>query len=1114
MVNAIIFFIIAVCCILSLAVGASAESMSFTASLKIDNTLEFEWSDKGTGQVSIYGIPAPGSEEKTVIVENYPAKYGSYSFNLEESEMTAYSAYYVIEQNGQKTVAETKTLLPRRTTELTTLEHPYLITNQQGIDELKETIKTNKVYNTNYNVFMKKADDLCVKLAGFSDPLTDNVTRKEAEVVPFALTCLATAWVLTDDVKYLEAGRKGFDLLVNYLYDNQSIIFEMKSDYIYVEDAAIAYDLFYNALNDAERQIYENGIFRIWMERLFACIRGRSSNQGGTNHVAVILGCLLKDQDYIETGLYREGYGLWFNWLNALNDDGSMWNQPTRYYAQFIMYLYRMCEVLYNSGFDIYEMEISGERTSEFMDTTTNWRDATDGDEVTVTNLNVHKIMAQYMYYFQYMNRLLDIGDTQAYMKYSPTSTEFVKVCEILWKRYHDERAAWVLSQVYGTGERTKGYFPEFYLMFNTEPNLGNPTFEIGTGYFAKKGYNRLGSSVFGDYGQVIFRGDDATKMCTGLYWQRFVESHMHNDMFNFSLFSKGDNIIFDPGTYNYGTEGQIGYARSSIAHNSLIIDETARWPGSGEPGKGEWSDDILVNGKMTRGFLDNVAIGADAKAIRAYSDRAYSTDRNGIDSVLTRTLWQLDDYAIDIFKATSDGNIHTYDYPLNIAGELEECSRTLSEPVNPDEPLKSGATSYQYIRNLHRSGAGDDTWYTIYNVLDGTAKLRITMLGAENTELIKATAPDRSMVYNQEKLIVRRKTQEEPVFITLYEVERDRKTLRDIAEENVYVDGKQVDWAKAVSVTSGNISDRFIYGDSYGVKQSGNLYSDGESAYLRQIDGEDKALGIMSGKFISGSKIALSFRRNSSAQFALQEDGSYRLDMAQGTQQDTTVTVSGLDGYAVYEMDFETGELSFVSAANTFDVKAEGIYILTLMADAQNIEQAPVIRMLDENNKFAVYGTLLQLTEELELPKNAIIVEGEDFTEETGGEVLFGSYEDDSHTTDNEKGTAFYNWDNSGHTLTWSVDIPTAGKYYIMFRYASNAGETSVRKLTVNDGEPYVLSFNHTGTWNKPRTNVRVCDDSFNSMPFEFAQGENRITMTNINTALNIDCIAIIPAE
>ena len=1112
MINAILICSFVILLMLAMQTVVSAESVGFTAELTIDNVLEFEWSEKGSGYVSIYGTDSPLGGEETIIAENIPAKNGKLSYDLEAEGKSRHNKYYILSAGGKKTLCELKTVLPRRTTEITTLSHPFLVTNQEGIDKLKETIKTNKVFKSNFDEMIKRADSNCTILAGYSDARKGNATREEANKTCFMLSNVAMAYVLTDDVKYLEAGRKGFDLLVNYLYDNQSIIFEMKSDFPYVEEVAIAYDLFYNSLTDTERQIYENGILRVWMERLFACLRGRSSNQGGTNHVAVILGCLLKDREYLDKGLFLEGYGFWFNWLNAVNDDGSMWNQPTRYYAQLMMYLYRMTEVLYNSGFDIYEMEISGDRTSEYLDDTTNWRDAKDGDYTSVTNLNVHKIMAEYMYNFQFFNRHLDIGDTQAHMKYSLTSDEFLKTCEVLWKRYHDERAAWILSQHFGKGDREKGFFVDFAQMFYAEPHLGEPEFKIGTGYFAKMGYNRLGSTVFEDYGQAILRGRDVSEVSTGLYWQRYVESHMHNDMFNFTLFAKGDHIIFDPGTYDYGTEGQRGYARSSLAHNSLIIDETARWPGFGEPGGGEWANDILVDGKMTRGFLENAAIGTAAKAVKVWSDRAYSPERNGINSTLGRTLWQLDNYAIDVYTATSDNAVHTYDYTLNINGTLSESSRKLNPSKDPNEALKDGNTAYKYIKNLYRSGAGNETWYNVYDVLSGAAKLKITMLGDDNTEVIKGKAPDRAMVYNQEKLIVRRKSNKAPAFITLYEVENDMSAMRNISEEKVYCDGKAVEWAKGVSVTTGNIADRFIYGDSYGVKQSGDLYSDAETAYLRQIDGEDKAIGLMGGKFVSGKKVALSFRRNSSAQLALLEDGSWRLDMAKGEQEDTVVTVLGLDRFKVYEMDFETGELTYVTNLNTFDVKAEGIYILS---DKEELNvSSGVVLMAADADKFAAFGKVLELRDELEIPQNAIIVEGEDITEQTGGEIKYGTYEGDYHTTNNENGTAFYMWDNSGHTLKWKFNLEEAGKYNVIIRYSSNSGEDSLRIMKFNEGDKYVLSFANTGTWNKPRTNVKICDENYKPYTFELNAGENVIEMVNINTALNFDCIALVPVN
>lgn len=50
---------------------------------------------------------------------------------------------------------------------------------------------------------------------------------------------------------------------------------------------------------------------------------------------------------------------------------------------------------------------------------------------------------------------------------------------------------------------------------------------------------------------------------------------HMHPDALNFVLYAKGQQISMDPGTAEYGAPSHLGWDKTTIAHNSLVINQT-----------------------------------------------------------------------------------------------------------------------------------------------------------------------------------------------------------------------------------------------------------------------------------------------------------------------------------------------------------------------------------------------------------------------------------------------------------------------------------------------------------------------------------------------------------
>ena len=1096
------------------ATSHAAGSYGFKAKLTIDNKVIFSWNADSSVTFDIYGTDDENSTGGAEICLGVNGADGKFSHDFIADAATYYNYYIVhVKRGGAETdtfTAATEFILPRVSKEITNLTHPYVGTNQSEIDRTKKLIfeDKNPFYVAKYEKYKENADKNLEKYTSLKMPI-DSATA--ISVAGFSRTC-AVMWVLNGEQKYLDCARHCFMLTVDFLYENRSMETEVKNDGWHLMPLAITYDLIYNGLNEVDRQVIENGCLKEWMDRLVMAGAGHMSNLGSVNEVMIIMGLLLKNQEYLDYGLEREGgYGMKFLLLNEINDDGSHWNYPTMYFTGRLSDFYSIAEYLYYSGYDLFNYEISGKRPTAWWDSGSNYRDVENGDIAELSGVNVMKEMLDFCFYYVYSDKSYpDLGDTKAGV-YKLSMSSIIDIMEIANKHYDDSRVKWVLSNAYGE-DRSKGSFPDSLRMITAKPEIGKGSFAIGSGRYAEKGYNKLGSSVFCDYGQTILRSgtDQFNALNTSLFWSNYREiAHGHRDMLSLTMYGASQSVLFDPGSYNYGTRVHNLYAHGAAGHNTMMIDETDF----------DYGDYNSAPDVVHRGKLENIAIGPQAQAVKAWSDTMYMNNLSS-PGVLKRTVWQLGDYAIDVYRGECAGS-HQYDYLLNINGSLIESTEEMSSLNN----VTLGTGGFEYIRKYKESKATGNIWSNIYT-LKGSGKFRITMLGEDSTKVIAAKAcgvSDDASNYTEEKLIVRRTAEDNTTFISVMQPINDGDSFRDVQQIPVYIKGKEIDWAKAavVSDAGSGETDTFMYGVSYGSKEAGNLTSDGETSFLRQKDGEDIALGGVGMKYISGGKIGLQFGDVSAAQFTKIGENTYRLDMGQGTQKDTDVTIYGLPaGYTVYKaaLDDDMTLQQWVDVnSSKFKVESEGIYIITAnINEAADIAQQSVDFAAGLDTYYD-YDRSLEVsdldTTTIDALPGGIRIEAEDIYIEKGGKVKYANYDHDSHTTSNSKGTGIFSWDNEGHTLIWKFNAEKAGKYKVTLRYSTAVSTGVNRAFTVNSDEAYVMSFESTGGWGDRKLAVLRSGEG-SEYTCELNEGENTIEMVNLLGSLNLDCIVLTPVQ
>jgi len=154
---------------------------------------------------------------------------------------------------------------------------------------------------------------------------------------------------------------------------------------------------------------------------------------------------------------------------------------------------------------------------------------------------------------------------------------------------------------------------------------------------------------------------------------------------------------------------------------------------------------------------------------------------------------------------------------------------------------------------------------------------------------------------------------------------------------------------------------------------------------------------------------------------------------------------------------------------------------------------------------------TVLALKVEEKPLESVPMAQAEDFGEQTGGQVQvrtdkFGAV-----------GKAISHWDTAGHTLQWKINVPQAGKYWLVLRYCTPAG--AQRETTVDGLAPLKQGFGGTGGFGSETASdwahqaVRGADG--NRFVFDLTAGEHVVKMVNLDgKGMNLDYVALVPIK
>ncbi len=199
--------------------------------------------------------------------------------------------------------------------------------------------------------------------------------------------------------------------------------------------------------------------------------------------------------------------------------------------------------------------------------------------------------------------------------------------------------------------------------------------FEWGARYFndpalAAGDPSRLGSTNLAGIGvAVLRRGKGDSAACLMMDYGQHGDGHGHPDKLNVVLYGLGRELLLDPGRISYSVPEYKTWCRTTVAHNTVVLDGRDQKPDCGR---------LLF-------FADTPA----ASAALALSAGAYD------GAVLRRFLILTDDLLIDVYAVSRHGKGRV-DWLLHGRGEL-----AATPGLAPRDKALDGTDGYAHLTRL-----------------------------------------------------------------------------------------------------------------------------------------------------------------------------------------------------------------------------------------------------------------------------------------------------------------------------------------------------------------------------------------------------------------------------
>ncbi|RZV35694.1 MAG: alginate lyase family protein [Chromatiales bacterium] len=255
--------------------------------------------------------------------------------------------------------------------------------------------------------------------------------------------------------------------------------------------------------------------------------------------------------------------------------------------------------------------------------------------------------------------------------------------------------------------------------------------------------------------------------------------SHGHYDKLSFSLFERGDEVLQDYGLVRFVNIEQKGggnylkenstWAKQTIAHNTLVQNETSHFGGKYEIGSQHHSELY---------FYDDT--NSDVQVVSATESNAYP------GTYMRRTMALIRDesfekpFMLDLLKVQSD-KANQYDLPFYFMGQAMQVNFDYEAPATLN-PL-GGKNGYQhlYVEGKGRPSSGS----TQFLWMDNGRFYSLTSAAQENDDVMFTRIGANDPEFNLRRdaaLMIRRKNTRDTVFASVVEAHGSYSPVSELA--------------------------------------------------------------------------------------------------------------------------------------------------------------------------------------------------------------------------------------------------------------------------------------------------------------------------------------------
>ncbi|OGV79779.1 MAG: hypothetical protein A3K19_22425 [Lentisphaerae bacterium RIFOXYB12_FULL_65_16] len=647
------------------------------------------------------------------------------------------------------------------------------------------------------------------------------------------------------------------------------------------------------------------------------------------------------------------------------------------------------------------------------------------------------------------------------------------KYYEVAFRRWGDPIFAWCVNQ----------------------RQRGQDAFLFGADEVPASAGMNLASCVFPGVGWMILRGGTgADAMYLAMDYGPHGGGHGHPDKLGFTFYALGDFVAHDPGCLAYAVPLHGEWYRQTVAHNTVVVDQAPQDECTG-------ALQFSTSGPMFRAG-------------------AASADAANAPVAMSRLALMSDDYLI-LVDTLSDTQKHVYDWAYHGQGEFA----TPVPLVNSDAPIAAGY-GYQRIENVRR-GPVDAMWSAAWKTKGG--EMRLQMLDDPGTELITGAGwgPSASRTAS---ILVRRNA-DKTRYMALLEP-RPAAVTDETRFERLPVEGDATAWGLRVQNARGE--DRIISGAAQTVKTAGDLVTDarlavisaGAKPFVHVYDGTHLTAPTWNVRVSGGT--CFSAGRPEQGQYLVGNEGATPLQVTLGGEvvagdigagappacwvvdrtfaRGAVVPVACQNGTLAFALPQQsTCELSFPGARSVADrVAAE-----TLAA-----EEAARRARLPTLPNFPIAPAPVPPAEFVNPAVPPVVIQAEAFTAQGGGNVTVA--------TDKVgcKDACFRNWDNGGHWLEWTVELPATAWYQVSLRYCTASTE-ALRAVLIDGAYPTeacrTVALPGTGGFSNATDDWKelALADCKTGEPLRFflPQGRHTLRVYNLLEPVNLDSITFVAA-